>query len=590
MRFHPAAWKKQILIFALSLSWAVPARAAEPYKTYVLRRHGDWDIVCEQYTVKAGDHLWQILRRKGCIAERDFPMFVSILKGLNPGVSNVDRIYPGQDILIPLKQITAKEATPDGSPRYITIPIIPDVLYDTYVVRPGDCLSKIVTAQLGLRMEQIPEGYFETLKKLNPNVRDMNQIYTGQKIRIPDISSKTGSAAIDMPALATVPDTGLLSSADMPGSPEAAEEEWPRSAVPWAMRQMGGALLQSGYYFFPAGDNKEIMLNLSEYPLLEMADGRRLFLLESGKDLPQGAENVIRSFWESMSIVRLDRKATGAAVIDHILRTIYGEEIVKTLTIPEFENGIKLTLRGDWIFQRKDDRSGRLQRHCVTLVSHPEERTSPALKDYLAQKDILLSDLLPESMLDASSRPEGKAGEGGDRAVDSSQGEWKRPAVEIMDARNPKAYVARLAARCGRAYEQSAPLSFRYAGVQIQTAADIIHGSDGLDVVVDLGTFYGDTASAIEGGGLKVVSIKPEDDALAITRNLLDAMGVNYTEDPVFFAADREVFKTTSIAVNGLLALHTDMGKTLFATVPLSRKLCDFLIERHISVVKVKDR
>ncbi|MBW2195970.1 MAG: LysM peptidoglycan-binding domain-containing protein, partial [Deltaproteobacteria bacterium] len=120
----------------------------KPYKIYVVNKYGAWDIVCDRYTVKKDDHIWEILRRKGRLSEEDFPKFVKILKDMNPHIKDVDMIYPGQNIVIPLKETPARGSSVKEGPRYVTIPMIPDVLFDYYKVKPGDYVSKIVTARL----------------------------------------------------------------------------------------------------------------------------------------------------------------------------------------------------------------------------------------------------------------------------------------------------------------------------------------------------------------------------------------------------------------------------------------------------------
>ena len=178
----------KIILVIILLLWSVgPVCGAAPYKIYTIIRHGDRDIVCDSYVVRKGDHVWELLRRKGTIAEHDFPQFVSILKRLNPHIKDVDKIYPRQQILIPLKQTGAGEQPPDARPRYITIPIIPDVLYVTYEVRPGECLSKIVNTHLGCQWDELSEDYVQTLMRLNPAVKNLDLIYPGQPIRIPEV-------------------------------------------------------------------------------------------------------------------------------------------------------------------------------------------------------------------------------------------------------------------------------------------------------------------------------------------------------------------------------------------------------------------
>jgi hypothetical protein len=162
--------------------------------------------------------------------------------------------------------------------------------------------------------------------------------------------------------------------------------------------------------------------------------------------------------------------------------------------------------------------------------------------------------------------------------------------VFAIPASNHEEYVEHLVKSLGYSYDRQVPLSFQYAGFQIQGVANLMHGEDGLDVVVDFGTLFGDAKGAIEKSGLKVITIKPEEKAMDIARNIMQTMGVTWTKDPVLFGADRDVFKTTSVEIPGLLASPSTQGKTLLTLSPLPVKICGFLKEKEIIVVKIRPR
>jgi hypothetical protein len=241
------------------------------------------------------------------------------------------------------------------------------------------------------------------------------------------------------------------------------------------------------------------------------------------------------------------------------------------------DDGIHVTLRGDWILDRKGEEDSQRGYDCVTMITNPAEKTAVSLKSYLAGKNIWISDLLPEGV---------NEGTGTRKEKDSSSG---LPVFAIPSSNHEK-YVQNLVKGLGYSYDRQVPLSFQYAGFQIQTVANLMHGEDGLDVVVDFGTLFGDAKGSIEKSGLKVITIKPEDKAMDIARHIMQTMGVMWTKDPVLFGADRDVFKTTSVEIPGLLATPDTQGKTLLTLSPLPMKLCEFLKEKEIIVVKIRPR
>jgi LysM repeat protein len=563
----------KIILVIVVLLWSVgPVWGARPYKIYTIKRFGRWDIVCDSYSVQKGDYIWQLLRRKGSIAENDFPRFVYILKRFNPHIRNPNKIYPGQEILIPLRQTQVRERQPDAGPRYITIPIIPDVLYSIYKVRSGDCVSKIVAAHLGMQWDHIPEEYFQTFKRLNPDIKNMNRIYPGQTIRISEVPAKAPTRAAATPPKPSIP------SAAKP-SPSKRGIPWWHQVVSKTIAGLGGKLLASGQCYFPRKgqkDRKDLALDLTSFPVIEPVDGRHL-ILELRKGLSEDLEKAIRSFWDTLIIIRIDPEEPAARALDKIFRAISGGKVQKTLDLPELDDGIRVTLRGDWILSQGDIEGIRSAYQCITLIENPQERTSAPVVEYLANENIRVVDMLTEG------RRENK------RQSSRENAPGKYPMLTV-DASGQEAFVSEFVTAMGYSYEPRVPFSFVYAGVQIETTANIIHGEEALDVVVDFGTFYGDAKSAIEAGGLKVVSIRPEDEALNIVRDILRACGIPFSEDPVFFAANREVSKTVSLTIPGVLASHPDQGRTLLTRPPLHPKICDFLTEREIKVLKIKSR
>ncbi len=115
--------------------------------------------VIETYTVVSGDSLYKIAKKYG--------VSVAELAALNPEITNINRIYPGQQIII---RKTTAEVPADQANTSETAPE-----KEVYIVRRGDNLTKIA------------RKYKLTLKQLlalNAQIKNPNKIYPGQKIYI----------------------------------------------------------------------------------------------------------------------------------------------------------------------------------------------------------------------------------------------------------------------------------------------------------------------------------------------------------------------------------------------------------------------
>jgi len=633
----PRAWS--IVSVSLLLACVAPVWAAKPYKIYVINKYGAWDIVCDSYTVQRDDQVWDVLRRKGSIAEEDFPRFVEILKSMNPSIKDVNKIYPNEKILIPLKQIPAKEGRVETGPRYVTIPMIPDVLYKGHTVTDGECLSRIVTAHLGVIWHEIPPSYFDTLRRLNPRIRNLDLIYAGETIRVPDLtamesspteeaqrepeiaSAAPGVADAIPPAVEAHPvvsvsegtardrvagEQGEMDAAALPkalaaeGTEMGAGDSEAKNALPkreidvmfpsgtvgkpaWqdvvsqVVSGVGGRLLASGPRFFPGGKGKDVALNLAAFPVLELADGRRL-LFETAVALPQDIEKTIRSTWHGLMIVHADLDEAVAVVLEKVFRALFGDNVHRQVALPVFEDGVQATLRGDWIaFQEQGEAKGR-RYYAVTLLDEAEERTSPAVVEYLKGRNVFVMDILT------------KPADGNLNPLLAEDKLSQDSAMKMLDGSGQEAFVSGFVQAMGFFYAPGAPVSFEYAGFEVQTVGNLVYGGTGLDVMVDFGTFYGDARTAIEAGGVKVLSIKPEDSLPAIARNLLDVLGSSHKETPVLFAANRNLSKAISVALPGFLVSYGREDRGFLSFQEIVPELLRFLGEQKLKSLIVKDR
>jgi hypothetical protein len=208
------------------------------------------------------------------------------------------------------------------------------------------------------------------------------------------------------------------------------------------------------------------------------------------------------------------------------------------------------------------------------MDSH-EERTAPVVIEYLALHKIRIVDIL-------TGERQGTQGQ----SLHDGRSRGARPLA--LDGSSAETFVAGFVKALGYVYETQVPLSFEYAGFQVETMANIIYSTGGLDVVVDFGTFYGDAKTAIVAGGMNVLSIDPEATFPAIAEHVLNALGSVYTKDPVLHTANRELSKTVSLAVPGYLISFGQGGKLLLPRKTLDPQIVAFLHAQHINAFEVR--
>ena len=147
------------------------------------------EVACETYKVKDGDYIWKLLRQRGLLKRPDLPELISILKSMNKSLRNLDIIYPGQTILIPLNITPIRGDAKKFSQKSIMgISSLKNVDFENYVVKSGDSLTKVVYGKYKIKPEYLYDEYLKLVQKFNPTLKNLDVIYPNQVIKLPIFS------------------------------------------------------------------------------------------------------------------------------------------------------------------------------------------------------------------------------------------------------------------------------------------------------------------------------------------------------------------------------------------------------------------
>ncbi|CAN2040673.1 putative LysM domain-containing protein [Candidatus Magnetomoraceae bacterium gMMP-15] len=183
---------KRFILLIMIIFWQPISPGWSDLKTYEIKKYGDMNILCDSYTVQPGDDLFNLLKNRGEIAEKNFTEFLRIFKYFNPHITNPNNASPGHCILIPLKK-TEPDMLYDQDSDMISLPLIPiinipDFFYNyskDYTIRPGDSISHIIAKDFGKYGTTAYNKGIRLLKLINPQLHDINKLYAGDTILLP---------------------------------------------------------------------------------------------------------------------------------------------------------------------------------------------------------------------------------------------------------------------------------------------------------------------------------------------------------------------------------------------------------------------
>ncbi|MEN8244641.1 MAG: LysM domain-containing protein [Thermodesulfobacteriota bacterium] len=551
------------------------------YRSYVVKYDRGWDILCDSYIVQKNDWVYKIFRQKGEISADDFQEFLSIFERLNPQIRDIDRIRPHENIFIPLKKLEPG-TLPGQSSGIVTIPFVSisgvsefiESYSKIYSVQKGDTISKLIASRFGnLGTRSYREG-LNLFRALNPDIINLDLIYTGQNLILPDpamrnepwyksLFDKYGNIKGDA---ASVPPkkTETLEAA----------KALPRQAPPAPMSQtadlLDAKLLNRGTYFFPRASGGDFELDLSQYPVIVMEDGRRI-VFTTGDDKLGADEAVLKSRWKKVSIVPLEDASSTEQILDAVFRSEnWQRNKEKELSLTDY--GLSIAVRAQWISKKPADNEGKTRHICITMIDDNHQRTPGLVTRYLDELGIIIKEVLQKKPASA-------------KGGDVEEQAFVQPDVAALSPGDRKIYVKGLIEALGYAYSENISVTFPYAGIQVEAVSNLVTTGSGNDFLIDFGELYGDAAQEIEKTGLGMVHITPKDTLDDITGSLLTALDVTYAVDPLYIAAARPAEFNIILKIPGYLVHHPDKKDTLLSAVPLHNRILRFLNERDVRVV-----
>lgn len=577
----------------ITMFMAAETFAAMLYKDYVVRYDRGWDILCDPYQVQQGDWVLKIFRQKGEIAHDDFREFLGIFERLNPHVKDIDRIRPGQVVDIPLKKLVQGNL-PGQSSGVVTIPFVmintPEKVIKkhirSYTIQRGDTVSSLIARQFGGRYGNTTYNRGLALfRAANPHIKDLDRIYAGQKIYMPDPSIREQSWYADLfdkdgnlvEKMATPDDANTAAAAAPPPAPQAPAAAPPLAPEPGttgpaadAAAVVGGRLLAKGTYFLPMKQGKDFELDLSRHPLIDLQNGSKVVLTTTDRvmnvDLP-----LVQSYWDDVKVARIPENASAEQIVAAVLNAL-GETGQSEDQLAFDDGGVTVSVTAKWI--RSEPTGGGAVRHiCITPITAPGQMTHDAIRRYLDQNDISIKEILTS----------------GQDAARPSVSPNRPAAMESIDGSSQKALVASFARRMGFQYSPNTTISFPYAGIQVQAQSNLLSFGNGREILIDFGDLYGDAIKAISETGLSVLQLNAGAGPIDTIQQLTAAAGLSHTRSPVFYGADRPAAYNTAISVNGIL-LPTDRGENLlFTDAPVPALIALFISDQDIRMIDISD-
>ncbi len=520
-------------------------------------------VLVESHKIKKGEHVWQILRDKGLLKSANLPELLTILKKLNKSFKNLDLIHPGQKLLVPLKIVPIKGLTAPKSSTAelkVTLPELEKVKLENYTVRPGDNIVKIVTGKYSIPPARLYTEYLNLVKKLNPDLKDLNRIYPGQKIRLPIYSPQMIRKPIKKkkpaprPSLVGDEDKANPAWKDLQKIFIAMEEEW----------------VQEGEHFIPLKSGGQIDLKASSFPVINLLNDKRI-IVDIYNKLPDKMARLIEASWGNYKVIHLLQNDGLKACLDKILRATGYPRILSRGEPLELGGQFPLTITGDWVIVRANEPMEKYARIVVlNILGENEPRLCPPLKQFLNAQGI--------KIIEYPGSPQAFGG--------------KKIKVDTISTGQGVRGVARTLLRVtGHKFRENIEIPV-YGNQQKEfnliIKADLFFKNKDKDAIIDFSGLGKDIASFLKEHQFELLSLPHSAPSLSVVSHILDFLGVANDEGVhPLMGADRATSHNVTVSINGVI--FTDSEKNVIFAIPKGcpLKIQEFLIQKGFRLMEI---
>ena len=552
--------KKKVILFAFLILFAsvlTPLAHGKEKDTFsislvqraTVKKIRGKEVIYERYQVKKGDYIWKLLRQRGLLKKPDLSELLSLVKSMNPSLTNLDLIHPGQTVLIPLNIIPAKgykEGKELDQEQIPGLTSLEDMDFENYVVKSGDSLTMIVKNRFDISREFFYDNYLKLIQKFNPTLTNPDLIYPNQVIRLPIYSPEI----VRMPIKAK-DETAALRKVQPTKTPDTAQTLALKRGFKDIFNQMGEEWVDTGEQYIPLKSGGQVNLKADSFPVLNLSSGRRL-IIDMKSELPEDISQLIEADWEDYRVVHLAKNDDLKQAMDKVLSACDYHTIVRAGDYLKITGDIGITIAGDWavIPQRGE---GDIPDKIVTITSirNRAEQTPTVVKTYLEKLGIIVIDY-PDF-------------------TGSSAGREQAPVPKQITIEKDTDFPlpTLLLGLVGQPFSKRLKMPL-YRGVDstfnVIIQADLFFNRDGKDCIIDTTGLSPHVVSLLRKHHIHVLSLSGVKEPRRITRLILDFLGLPFESKLHSFpVAARDETRNIILFFSGV-SFADQAGKMILAT------------------------
>ncbi len=440
---------------------------------------------------------------------------------------------------------------------------------DVYIVRKNECLFSIVRRKYDVSTKEALR-ILKLVKCFNPELRDMNAIYPGQKVLLP---RKRSSEAIG----AAHPSSGVPSDEKKekvilkyvvkrgdsisgiiyrklgnsrgeiyrilglvkrlnpgvkdldriyPGQtlflPRTIREMvWSPfqnkdvtipeykilSVVSYIINRMYGAVITEGSYCIPVPPSGEVKIDCSLVPVVEINDGN-IILLDLSNRIPEDLKRIIESTWKNYRVISVQKGEGISSILERVIDTTGVYEIKKVNRYEKVGNTPIVKVFVEWLVSKKPRFRGTGS-YAFNFVSKSSQLVPFPVKDYAQRNGLEIIEIMDG------------LGITGNREI------YQSCPVQVLDSGRGMELANSLLEMLGYSPVRGSGIDILIGeGLTLSMRADLLLNIEGARIIITSSSIPGQVVNILQKRGDRVVFVSEEESPKEIIENIMRVMKI----------------------------------------------------------------
>ena len=586
-------------------------------KNVVVKKYKEGEVHAEPYTVKEKDNLWKILVDGYGIKNNQFYFFCSITKSLNPDLQDVNQLVPKQMLLIPFKYITHLNIPEDEMRsvlRTVLSAPLSQVPTEKYTFSQGEHLAQVLRDMYNIPDDLIFDQYLNLVRKLNPDLENMNLVKPEQTIELPAIAAYRLASPVEgivkkevikkevvkqeavkekvvekkgptkKSAVAQGVQPAQEGDPSLPEDPhfKALARNMPRNKDAYIKSMSSiaeafqGELHRMGDISIPLMEESHITIDTNTFPILQLTSEKRL-IVDHGGDLPTGLVDLVQFDPGNYEVVTLDEHETMRSVLDKLFDAAGYFSVDKSRNPLVFGDQVQFEISGDWVIYGDEFMEDIM---VVNVIEKGEEPVDAQLKNS--------ADAFGVDMIDLYMVGEGEGVPVPEKIEDSTcPGD-----IPAIDVSNGTVLVDSLLGLLGQQYRKDYTLKLfrgQSEGFDVEVKADRYFERGGIRHIIKFHPISEKLMEVIAKQGDRIISLPVEiKDSSPVIQDFLSFMGFNYDAPRPGFFDTSGGKKRAGLFIPGILIKREKQDDILLTSSPLKNEIYQFLTNNNVKVVSME--